>query len=284
MNDFRPILLENMPPKVEKSSSLSTDAKYLYEMACAVSEGFCSNDLANIKPGPVVHSRWLTKASRILRLYVTTSKPSSNLQTLATYIIKVYVPMYFQIKYYSSVVYGSALFAKFIKYSRYLCPQLRRVIDAVIQNNCYFAHPENILLSMLYDNRKAIRDLAIRKILHYRDDLCESEDLRKYNKPKLNFECVNYVDMIDLSDDILTEPPYTKNIPYDHLKAFLEEDEIPLCDPNFPCHIQGTERFVQLLTSVSRRVVPKNREAVMAVTVESRSKIPRIESKKDLKF
>lgn len=48
-------------------------------------------------------------------------------------------------------------------------------------------------------------------------------------------------------------------------------------------HIQGTERHVQLLTSVSKRVIEKNREGVMAVTLESRKKTPRMESKKDLK-
>ena len=50
--------------------------------------------------------------------------------------------------------------------------------------------------------------------------------------------------MVDLNDDsILSEPPLTKDIPYDHLKEYLEFEEAPLSDPKVPCHIQGTEQY-----------------------------------------
>lgn len=276
-----------MPPLLlhdEWLRDLSTDAKYLYRMANAISEGSCSADLANSKPGPIAHSRWLTKASRILRLYVTTRNPSNNLKILAEYVVKVYVPMYFNIKYFSSVIYGSPLLSKFIHFTKYLPSYLREIIYPVIQHNSYFAHPENVLLAMLFDDRESIRHLAIKKIMHYRDQLHDPTKLREYKKFKINFDCLDYVDMIDLHDDnILSEPPFTKNIPYDYLKEYLELDTLPISDPKIPCHIQGTERCIQLLTTVSRRVTAKNREAVMGVTIESRKKIPRLESKQDLK-
>ena len=82
-----------MPPAIEDENALFTDVKYLYRMAKAISEGFCPEYLASMKPGHIVHSRWLTKASRVLRLYVATTSPSINLQILANYIMKVYVPM-----------------------------------------------------------------------------------------------------------------------------------------------------------------------------------------------
>lgn len=283
--DFEAIPLENMPPIMDDrhEHELSTDVKYLYKMANGISNGFISADLANIKPGPVVHSRWLTKASRLLRLYVTTNTPSFNLKTLAIYIIRAYVPMYFNIKYYSSVVYGSALLSKFIRWTRYLQSNLRDIIDGVIQSNSYFAHPENIILSMLFDDRKAIRDRAMNKILYYRDKLYDPTKLRAYKKCKINFNASDYTDMVDINDDtILSEPAFTRNIPYDHLLEYLDLDEPPLPDPRIPMHIQGTERHVQLLTSVSKRHIEKNREGVMAVTIESREKVPRMESKKDL--
>lgn len=105
---FMTIALENVSDL--SAVELTTDAKYLYKMALAVSSGEVSADLSNIKPGPIAHSRWITKASRVLRLYVTTNKPSKNLKILANYIMKVYTPMYFSIKFYHSVVYGSILF------------------------------------------------------------------------------------------------------------------------------------------------------------------------------
>lgn len=268
----------------EHELELSTDVKYLYQIAKAISNGIVPVDLANIKPGPIAHSRWLTKASRLLRLYVTTNTPSTNLKTLAVYIITVYVPMYFNVKFYNSVVYGSALLLKFIRWTRYLQPNLRNIVDGVIKNNSYYAHPENILLTMLFDDRKAIRDRAIKKILHYREKFYDPTKLRVYKKYILNFDATDYVNMVDMNnDDILFEPAFTRQIPYDHLVQYLHFDEPPLADPQIPMHIQGTERHVQLLTSVSKRVIEKNREGVMAVTLESRKKTPQMESKKDLK-
>lgn len=92
--------------------------------------------------------------------------------------------------------------------------------------------------------------------------------------------------MIDLNDDNeLSEPPFTRGIPYEHLKAYFEDEDDedpPLPDPNIPCHIQGTERYVQLVSNVSKRAIHKNREGIMATTVESRSKVSRMESKQDL--
>lgn len=266
---------------LDDEHELSPDALYLYKMSKAIYNGAVPLDLANMKPGPIAHSRGLTKANRILRLYVSTNKPSENLRTLTIYIIRVYVPMYFNVKYYSSVVHGSALFCKFIQWTRYLEPNLRDVLDGVIQNNSYYAHPENILLTMLFDDRKALRDRAINRILYYRDKMHDPVILRVYKKYNINFDCVGYTDMIDMNDDsILSEPAFTRNIPFDHLVEYLDFDEPPLLDPQIPMHIQGTDRYVQLLTTASKR--ENNGEAVMAVTVESRQKIPRMERKKDL--
>lgn len=275
-----------MPPALsaEQEKKLSTDVKYLYQIAFAIHNGSCPEGLGNIKPGPIVHSRWLTKAGRLLRLYVATNSPSENLKILATYVMKVYVPMYFNVKYYDSVIHGSALLYKFICSTQYLPQNLREIVNNVVQNNGYFAHSENVLLTMIFDNRKEVRGMALKKILYYRENLYDPTKLRVYKKPTINFNCTNYFDMINLDNDgILSEPPFTASIPYEHLLNYIEFDDPPLPDPQIPLHIQGTERFVQLLTRVSRRTIEKNRDGVMAVTVKSRNVTPRIDSKKDLK-
>lgn len=285
MLDFEPIPLDNMPPLIEKEEELSVDAKYLLQMGHAVSQGFCSADLANKKPGQVVHSRWLTKASRILRLYVATNNPSYNLKTLAIYIMTVYIPLYFNIKYYKSVIYGSVLLSKFIRWTQYLNDTLRPVVQNVVLTNSYYAHSENVLLSMLFDDRKPIRDRAIRKIMYIREKIYDPNVLRKYVKPKnINFNCIDYINMIDLNDDsILHEPPFTRKVPFEHLTEYLDCDneDTPFEDPKIACHIQGTERCVQLLTSVSKRTIHEHREEIMNVTTESREVLPRMESKTD---
>lgn len=269
-----------MPP--DPRGELSTDANYLFKMTHAISNGVVPADLAHIKPGPIVHSRWLTRANRLLRLYVTTNNPSKNLIILATYIMKVYAPMHFNVKYYGSVVSASVLFYNFIRWTQYLETNLREVVNNVIKDNSYFAHSENILLAMLFDDKKEVRNNAIKKILYYRNNLDDPIHLRVYHKPIINFNCTDYVNMINLNnDDILSEPPFTRSIPYDHLEQYLDYNEQPLPDPKIPLHIQGTERHVLLLASVSKRVIEENREGVMAVTLESRVKNPKLESKKD---
>lgn len=44
----------------------------------------------------------------------------------------------------------------------------KKIIEKVIQNNAYFAHPENLLLTMLIDKRKHIREIAVKIILKVR--------------------------------------------------------------------------------------------------------------------
>jgi len=79
---YIPITFTNYP--YLDGVDLSMEQKYLYEICLAVSCGECGADLAARRPGPVVHSRWLTTANRILRLYISTDSPSANLIVLAT--------------------------------------------------------------------------------------------------------------------------------------------------------------------------------------------------------
>ena len=57
-------------------NDLSTDQRYLYEMCQAVSMGKVSEELGRRSPGALHHARWLTRANRILRLYVSSLNPS----------------------------------------------------------------------------------------------------------------------------------------------------------------------------------------------------------------
>ena len=115
-----------------KFEDLSTDQKYLYEITMAVISGKCSDDLSNRSPSKMSHARWLTKANRILRLYISTSNPSNKLKLLAEYCVKVYAQVRFQIKTNPTCKDGPKNFWKLIKCSRYLSPQLKLMLDPVI--------------------------------------------------------------------------------------------------------------------------------------------------------
>ena len=123
----------------------------------SISKSECSLELSKRDPGKLNHSRWLTTANWILRLYVSIKHPSYELSVMAEFIIRVYAPMWFRIKCNASCTNGARHVRDTIKFSRYLDSQLKSVVDPVIQRNAYFIHPENLLICMLADNRTHIK-------------------------------------------------------------------------------------------------------------------------------
>ena len=60
----------------------------------------------------------------------------------------------------------------------------RNIIDRVIKNNCYFAHPENVLLAMItHDNSSNICSLGLSRIMKARSAF--SVELRRLSLPSI---------------------------------------------------------------------------------------------------
>jgi len=251
---YNAIEFENCPDM--EGIELSTDQQYLYNICKAVSYGICSPDLAFQKPGPVCHSRWLTTANRILRLYIATECPSENLTTLATFIMKVYAPVWFHIKTKSACTEGSKHLWRMIKYSRYLPQNLRDIVDEVIQRNGYFGHAENILLAMLTDERSHIRELAYRRILAARVENELSTKIRQFRVPLLNFNSEDYTDLVEWQTIDRYEPPLMKHIPDKDIANYVKSNSVAEAHKIalFPCHTQATERCIRLVTEASAKV------------------------------
>lgn len=255
MVDF--ISIESDSPEVNETD-LSTDQKYLLEICRTVISGNCGESLAQRDPGKVSHSRWLTLANRLLRLYVGTPTASENLRILVTYIVKVYAPVWFIIKCHSHCKNGAKNLFELVRRSRYLSEDLRAVIDPVIQRNAYFGHPENIILAMLCDDRQHIRELALRRILNARSKE-KGKTIRNFQIPALNLEAQDYIALINWQDYKITEPPLTMRYSEHELKEIIAlgcvtEDGTIMQFPNFPCHTQAVERCVKLVTEASSAV------------------------------
>lgn len=77
-----------------------------------------------------------------------------------------------------SIVVFRAL-PRVLSFRRFRCTTLKRkiVIEQVIQRNSYFGHPENILLTMLWFDRKNIRKPALRLIKTIRMRMPLPEDV-----------------------------------------------------------------------------------------------------------
>uniref|UniRef100_A0A6P7H1G5 Uncharacterized protein LOC114349192 n=1 Tax=Diabrotica virgifera virgifera TaxID=50390 RepID=A0A6P7H1G5_DIAVI len=181
--NYKPIKSEL--PEVDREQ-LSTDQKFLFDISTAVSTGEFPASLASKNPGKLSHARWLTTATtgefpasfasknpgklsharwlttanRILRLYVSTLNPSENLIEIATFINKVYAPMWFTIKTKPKIKDAPFNLWKSIYLSRYLKKDLREIVDTTIQRNAFFAHAESLLVAMITDERRHIREQA----------------------------------------------------------------------------------------------------------------------------
>lgn len=259
---------------------LSTDQKYLYEMCIGIKSGLISSQLAERHPGKISHSRWLTTANRILRLYISTKDPSSQLKILAEYVVNVYATTWFRIKFQSSCKYGAKHLYHMIKSSRYLPSEIKKIVDPVIQRNGYFAHPENVLVAMLADDRKHIRELSLRRILKCRSQN-RDEIVREFKVPPINFDAQEYFDLVDWQSVELTEPPIIKNVSDDKLSEMILHipDEIDIL--KFPCHTQAVERHIKLVTEASSLVCgTTSRDGLIRARISSRQKMPKVETKK----
>lgn len=259
VTDYEPIPSPKLPQM--DLSQLSTDQKYMYEIYDAVTSGYCNEELANRHPGPVVHSRWLTTACRLMRLYIGTKNPSVNLVTLVEYVVRVYVPVWFAIKSKPSCSQGPRHLWKLCTSTRYLPDHLRDLVRKVISHNGFFAHSENILLAMLEDERPPIRELAVRRILLARSSFVLTSSVRQFRPPEINFEATDYTEMIlGWHEETRLEPPVLRGIPEEELWHTIMK-EMPAEGggyrfhfSSFPCHTQAVERGIKLVTEAAALV------------------------------
>ena len=273
---FAAIICEPLP----HLQDLSTDQEYLYKIHTAIRSGECSAALAANSPGKLSHSRWLTAANRILRLYVSSVNPSQNLLWISHFIMKVYAPMWFAIKCKSSFENGAKHIFDTIRLSREFPSEVKDIIDPIIKRNSYFAHPENMLVAMLYDERIHIRELSLRRILKSRKAVSNRSIIREFKVPSLNFDANDYIDLIDWSKEIITSPPVMQSFSDEEIIRMIKSKNIDIKFPSFPCHTQSVERCVKLVTEASQAVCGQdNRDGYIFNKKKSRSQLSHFNTK-----
>ncbi|CAH0555136.1 unnamed protein product [Brassicogethes aeneus] len=193
--------------------------------------------------------------------------------------MKVYAPMWFNIKTQSSIKYGSVHLWKTISESRGLPKGVKTIIDKVISTNAYFAHPENILIAMIANERSHIRELGIRRILKTKKQPA-AKKLRIFKIPPLNWNAKDYTEMIDWSECCITEPPLTIDIKSEDLLAAIENKSF-INFSKLPSHTQAVERCVKIITEASSKVCGhSSRDGFIRVKIEARKNLPMFDNKK----
>lgn len=239
-------------------TDLSKDEQYLLDIVKAIQTGDCAPDLAVKDPGPLSHSRWLTCANRVLRLFISQTSPTNELKILASYIVKTYAPVWFDVKRYHSVKYGPKHIFKVVQTTRHLPDNIKKIIDPVIQRNAFFCHLENMLLAMIVDERQHIRELGYRRILKARNQQPKGKSVRTFMPPSINFGATDYSELIEWTKCKLSPPPMMESLTTENISSFLQNNTLPEFEfLNFPCHTQAVERCVKLVTESAGKVADK---------------------------
>lgn len=278
---FKPVagVVTQLPEDIV--SDLSCDQKYLHDICIAVQHGVVPSGLANSNPGVLNHARWLTLANRLLRLYVSTINPSFSLVRLVSFIVNHYAPSWFRIKSHPACTDGSKNLFHQIQLTAKLQQEDRDIVESVISRNAFFAHPENLLICMLADENCHVRNRAIEMIMKCRRETTSKQrnTVRIFTIPQLNFEAVNFEDIINWTGTTVTEPPLTAHMSDDELTECSNQ---PIQLPFYPCHTQAVERTVKLVTEASAKCFGHStRHGWIMNVLKSRKLKPSFQSKKD---
>lgn len=265
-----------MPNDVYKT--LSNDQKYLFRIVNALITGEFPDSLQQLKIGPYNQSRWITTASRICLLYASTKKPCKTLNVLASYVVNIYAPTWFQIKKNELAIYGPKnLFFLIDKIKLMKNAEAQAIVKKCVQRNAFFAHSENVLLGQLASKNKNERHIAVNKILEIRKRPVR-DGVRRFKVPQINYEAKSWID-IAIADSGETEPPFTLTLSETKLKNIILN---PLQVPKYKCHTQMVERAVKEVTRVSANAISSNkRNSMVKATLVHRAKYPKLDSAKD---
>ena len=247
-------------------SDLSTDQKYIYQIVKMILTGNLDMSVLKQIIGPLNHSRWLTCASRICRVWVSkhnlrkNSKTYKSLRIIVTFIVTHYAPMWFHIKSKPNVLNGPRHVLKMVQLtSKYCSEDTREIVEPVIQRGAWQAHSENMLLSMMGSDDEIERRFAIKKIIEIRGDKELGDDsVRDFHVPTLKWDADSLFNLIDWSgeNEPIYEPVITCSFTNEELKQFLDK---PLPADDVPCHTQSCERAVKVSNSTDKFIILQNR-------------------------
>ena len=151
--------------------------------------------------------------------------PIPALIDLVQCIMSVYVPVWFQIKSNSNLTNGARHFFTLLNCSQSMAQRVQDVFNRVLQRNRFFAHPENILISMLMDEQEHVRELPRRTILKWRSK--SFIERRKFVVPKVLFDAEHYYEIINWQAATISEPPVARCLSNVTVESYVKSRMLP---------------------------------------------------------
>ena len=275
---------------------MSADQKYFYRIVQAIFNGYIQfkedKGLLTASPGKFHNACWLTLANRILRLYCSDPNPCAELKLLVRFLIDVYSPAWFNVVQNPSFLDGSRIFHRLVVSLEAFPFKVahKEIIEASINWNSYFAHPENVLLSMLTDETKPKLRKKAANIIKSIKAQGKPSDVREFIKHEMDWKAKCYQYLVkDLSpEDFTLEPPVTTDLTPKEVDAIADNPSL-LGLVFLPCHTQAVERRIKDVTKIASAgycigVHPKNGnrfEQEMSNMFYSRDIMKKLKSKQD---
>ena len=270
-----------VPMDVSPALLANNDMHCLYYLSLLVQNGPHSEFVKfySLIPGRVNCARWVTTGSNILKVYLGTSTPSPKLQLLVDIIINIYTPSLINIRQHFHISNGSKHFYNLFEYSRNLFQkkynerELFALVVNTLKRNGFYAHPENILIAMLFDPN--LKEEAVAMIETLRENEKSFRGVRKFAVPHgyLRFDetCTSYNQLFDferLFEIECASPPILADYSINQIRELAFEDSFK----KIPCHSQHVERFVYLtsLASQSENTYEKRHAWVVNKAVSSK--------------
>ena len=149
---------------------LSTDQKYAYLIYRVIVTGSVESweRVINLNIGPMSKCRWLTTATRFLRLWISDEESrnldeeeEAKLKIVVEFIIKVYLPSWFYIKKNSKFYLGPDNLMHYLKLLSYWerSDELSDIIINSLSHNSYWACPDKILGFLLSSELQSDREI-----------------------------------------------------------------------------------------------------------------------------
>ena len=185
---FAPVAgkMPDLPEKVVKK--FSRDQVLAYKWGHAIQSGQVPDSLASQQIGPIFHARWLTLCVRCLAKYARVRRPSVRFRKIIIFILNLYLPMWFQIRAQPHIQDGSKHFFTMVTLSKNMDKEAMEVVHSVLSDNSHFAHPENIVITLLADSKEELRRKGVLHILAARRDHDPDMPPRQFIPPQINFE------------------------------------------------------------------------------------------------
>ena len=162
--------LIDLPEEVVKD--LSTDQHLLYLRCKAARTGHLPRDVALRKSGTIVHSRWVTTAQTFLEMWQSYHSLDGDLlerlETIVTFIVSVYCPMWFNIKVKHSWLDGPRHILTELSLFRLQSPQVQDIVLPTLKRSAWNSHSEAVLQTMLCSDNKEEREHAVTTVLKIR--------------------------------------------------------------------------------------------------------------------